>query len=95
MQSQTYVQLSQGLTPYVVAAALLVGVIGGYAFRATAIQLAPAAATTEAGDAAGTVLIPRSVREGEAASNVLIPRSVREGEASMAPQLELDPAITR
>jgi len=94
MQSPRYAQL-QGVTPFIVAAALAFGAIGGYALRGTTIPLAPTAASTEAGDLGHTVLIPRSVREGEAARTLLIPRSVREGEASMPPQYETDPAISR
>ena len=96
MQAQRYAQLSHGVTPFVVAGALLIGAAGGYALRATAIQLAPAAATTETGDTTHTVLIPRSVREGEAAPDhsVLIPRSVREDDV-VVPTQQLIPRTLR
>jgi len=93
MQAQRYSQLSQGVTPLVVAAALLIGAIGGYTFRGTTIRLVPAEATLEAGGASHTVLIPRAMREddasaeaGDATHTVLIPRSVREDDASRVPQ---------
>ena len=98
MQSQRYVQFSLGLTPFVAAAALMIGAIGGYTFRATMIQLTPVAASTEASGSDHTVLIPRSVREGEAARTILIPRSVREGDGPAAAPSETipgTPEITR
>jgi len=96
MQSQRYAQVVPGFGPLIVAAALTVGAIGGYAFRATSVQLAPAVANVGATNDGHTTLVPRSVREGEAARTPLIPRSVREGEAADVPmEFQTDPTISR
>jgi hypothetical protein len=72
-------RFTAGLGPVVVAAALVVGALGGYGARSIAIGGAAAQAVGGTnGD--GMALIPRSAREDDAMSSqtALIPRSARE-----------------
>lgn len=89
MQAQRYSQLSQGVAPIALAAALAVGGLGGYTLRAATVRVPTAEAASEVSTASKAVLVPRSLREDTPwvpSQLGPLPRSVREDDSSSAAQ---------